>query len=290
MNENKGVLLGNRETDWGFAGAASQIVYKEELPSGDWTPYLPLEEWQWSPVGFDTMACVSFSALNVIEALYFFKTGFRRNFSDRFTATLSGTMPTGNYLWKVGDSIRKDGLVDESDWQFVKNPTWEKYYVMPPIEIINKAKEFLKEWEVQYEVIDFSRESLLKHIRQAPLQVVIPGHAVMNFLTTDQIYRYFDTYSPFIKDRPEGFVFAQKYVLLPITKKYMYSLVKNPLKTSEIYAVIGTTKRHIGNYYTLSQGNGVEWSFVSTNDIPFADEAAFAALTEGAEIIFTPHD
>lgn len=77
---------------------------------------------------------------------------------------------------------------------------------------------------------------------------------------------------------------------MPYFQKPMYNLVKNPLKTSEIYAVIGTTKRHIGNYYTLSQGNGVEWSFASTNDIPFADVTAFAALTEGAEIVFTPHD
>ena len=214
------------------------------------------------------------------------------NASDRWLATTSGTMPTGNYLWRVGDQIRKGGMIGESLWPKVENPTWEKYYIMPPIEIINKAKEFLKDWEVQYEVIDFSRESLLRHIKQAPLQVVIPGHAVMNFLTTDQIYKYFDSYGnpSFIKDRPEGFVFAQKYVLLPLTKKFMYNLVKDPLKTSEIYAVIGTTKRHIGNYYTLSQGNGVEWSYGTTNDIPFADVTAFAALTEGAEIVFTPHD
>ena len=68
-DKNHGVLLGNRETDWGFAGAASQIVYKEELPSGDWTPYLPLEEWQWSNIGWDSMACVSFSANNCIETI-----------------------------------------------------------------------------------------------------------------------------------------------------------------------------------------------------------------------------
>ena len=68
-DKNHGVLLGNRETDWGFAGAASQIVYKEELPSGDWTPYLPLEEWQWSNIGWDSMACVSFSATSVIETI-----------------------------------------------------------------------------------------------------------------------------------------------------------------------------------------------------------------------------
>lgn len=219
--ENKGVILGSRDTDW-IAGISSKIVYKVELPSGDWTPYLPLEEWQWHTIGFDTMACVTFSALNVLETLYFFKTGIRRNFSDRFTATLSGTMKTGNYLWKVGDSIRKDGLVDESEWGMIDNPTWDAYYTMPPIEVINKAKEFLKDWEVHYEVIDFTRESLLKHIKQAPVQVVIPGHAVMLFATTEQIYKYFDSYKPWEKERSDGFIFAQKYVLLPLNEKPMY--------------------------------------------------------------------
>ena len=78
--------------------------------------------------------------------------------------------------------------------------------------------------------------------------------------------------------------------MLYLTNMYPYTLYKNPLKTSEIYAVIGTTKRHIANYFTLSQGKGVEWDYSTTNDIPFADVTAFAALTEGAEIVFTPHD
>jgi len=77
---------------------------------------------------------------------------------------------------------------------------------------------------------------------------------------------------------------------MPYFNNFMYTLYKDPLKTSEIYAVIGITKRHIGNWYTLSQGNGVEWSFGVVADIPFADLTTFASLTEGAEIIFTPHD
>lgn len=294
MNENKGVknygvILGSREGDW-IAGGISGITYEEVLPSGDWTPYLPLEEWQWHTIGFDTMACVSFSALNVLETLYFFKTGVRRNFSDRFTAIMSGTMKIGNYLWKVGDSIRKDGLVDEADYPMIDNPTWDTYYVTPPIEVINKAKEFLKEWEVHYEVIDFTRESLLKHIKQAPIQVVIPGHAVMNFLTTDQIYKYFDSYAPFQKDRPEGFIFAQKYVLLPITNKPMYTLYKDPLKTSEIYAFGNGYKRHIANLYTIRKGKGKEWEYENEGTIPFADMAVFANIPEAEEICFLPND
>jgi len=141
--KNKGIILGNRQGDWGFAGAESQIVYEVVNPSGDWTPYLPPGEWQWNPIGFDTQACVTFSALNIIETLIFFHTGVRKNYSDRFTAVMSGTTPTGNYMWKVGDSIRKDGLVAEERWPAIENPTWDTYYSAPPIDVINEAKLYV---------------------------------------------------------------------------------------------------------------------------------------------------
>lgn len=282
MIENKGVILGNRESDW-IAGSNSQIEYKIENPSGNWTDYLPQEEWQYDPIGFDTMACVTFSALSILETLYSFKTGTKRNFSDRFTATLSGTLPTGNYLWRVGDSIRKDGLVDESDWPMIDNPKWDTYYTMPPIGIINKAKEFLKEWQVQYEVIDFSRESLLKHILQAPIQVVFPNHAVMLFSTTEQIYKYFDSYSPFVKERSGSFIFAQKYIL---NKKTMYTLFKGT--NGEIYAQGNGYIRHIANLYTLRKGQGREWADFGSNEDNIPQGGM--AFPEAEEIAFLPND
>ena len=212
MEENHGVILGQRNTDY----VAGTLPYEILNPSGDWTNWLPLGEWQAKP-GLETMACVSFSALNVIETLYYFKTGVQRNFSDRFTAKMSGTSLSGNWLWKVGDSIRKDGLVDEADWPWLEGADWEQYYATPPIDIINKAREFLKEWKVNYEFIDFTRESLLHHIKQSPIQVVFPNHAVMNFFTSDSIYKYFDSYAPYIKERNTDFISALKYVLSEIT-------------------------------------------------------------------------
>lgn len=231
--KNRGVILGSRDTDW-IAGETSKIVYKEENPSGDWTAYLPDGEWQYNPIGFDALACVTFSSLNVLETLYFFKTGTKRNFSDRFTAYMSGTTHEGNFTWKVGDSIRNDGLVDEADWRFPDNPTWDTYYAAPTIDVINKAKDFLKDWQVNYEIIDFTRESLIYHLKQAPIQVILPGHAVMLFATTEQVYRYFDSYGnpSFVKERSEPFIYAQKYVL---TKKTIMKTVQ-PVGDNRVYA------------------------------------------------------
>lgn len=207
--QNTGIIYGYRASDY----AGGTLPYEVLNESGDWTQYLPPGEWQ-RINALDVMACVSFSALNVLETLYFFLTGTQRNFSDRFTARMSGTTSDGNWLWKVGDSIRKDGLVDEIDWAWTNSIVdWDTYYANPPMDVINKAKEFLKEWEVKYEFIDFSRDSLIYHLKQSPIQVVFPNHAVMNFFTADQVYKYFDSYAPFIKDRSDGFTSATKYVL-----------------------------------------------------------------------------
>lgn len=206
--KNHGLLLGNRPEDW----IAGTIPYKAVNPSGDWTQWLPKGEWQYIQ-NVDLQACVTFSALNVIEILYYFLTGEQRNFSDRFTATLSGTTRNGNYLWKVGDSIRKDGLVDEDEWPTPQILTWENYYVMPPIGIINKGREFLKKWTINYEVIEPTKESIIHHLKQSPIQVCIPGHAVLTFTNPGQVYQYFDSYEPWLKSWDKDFIFAQRIVL-----------------------------------------------------------------------------
>jgi hypothetical protein len=205
---NYGLIEGQRKDDY----LGGTLPYEVRLESGDWTPYLPKGEWQYKN-GVDTMACVTFSALNAIETQYKFLTGTERNFSDRFTARMSGTTSEGNYLFRVTDSIRRDGLVDESVWPSPENFTWETYYTTPPIEVINQARTFLDDFVVQYEWIDVTRDSLIHHLKHSPIQVTIPGHAILNFYTTADVQKYFDSYEPFIKERTEPFVSAMKIVL-----------------------------------------------------------------------------
>lgn len=208
MEYNSGLIEGQRKDD--FLGGT--IPYEVRLESGDWTPYLPPEEWQKNKV-IDTMACVTFSALNSVETQYKFLMGKDRNFSDRFTARMSGTTTDGNWLFRVADSMRRDGLVEENDWPFPQNYTWDEYYATPPIEIVNKARTFLNDFVIQYEWVDVTRESLEKHLKHAPIQVTIPGHAVLNFWRKEDVQKYFDSYEPFIKERKEPFVSAMKIVL-----------------------------------------------------------------------------
>lgn len=205
---NDGVILGKRDSDY----LGGTLPYEVRNPSGDWTPYLPPGEFQYSNK-VDYMACVTFSALNSIEMQYKLITGQSLNFSDRFTAKMSGTLPEGNWLWKVGDSIRLDGIVEEQDWPTNPDYDWSQYYAEIPQAVKDKAKLFLQSWEVKYEFIDWGKSSLLYHLKHAPIQVVIPGHAVVNIFNNQDIYRYFDSYQPFVKDRNDGFVQAMKIVL-----------------------------------------------------------------------------
>lgn len=221
--KNFGVLEGKRETDF----IAGTLPYEVRNESGDWINYLPPGEWQRGTI--DTMACVTFSALNCIETQYKFLTGEYRNFSDRFTAKMSDTQPEGNYLWKVADSIRKDGIVDESAWATPSSFTWNSYYSEIPQEVRDQAKKFLEEWDIAYEWVDTSKASLMTHLKHAPIQVVIPGHAVMNFYTTGQIITFFDSYEPFIKE-VQNVMWALKYVLTrkkPNKKLMSETTVKN---------------------------------------------------------------
>jgi hypothetical protein len=108
---NDGALLGRRDTDF----VAGTLPYEERNPAGDWEPYAPPGERQSSYKG-DSMSCVSFSAINSIETQEKFLTGNQPNYSDRWTAKRSGTTRQGNYLWKVADTIRKEGLVLQEDY------------------------------------------------------------------------------------------------------------------------------------------------------------------------------
>ena len=181
-----------------IAGQETGIQYEEVNAAGDWTLSLPKRETQFINT-FDTQACVTFSALNIIEMQlnYFLASGKlspdkvkkltdwgfiedgKFNFSDRFTAKMSGTTPQGNSLQKVWDSIRKDGLLPELMWKSQGALNWADYYKEIPQQIKDYAKNILTIFEFKYEWVVTGNcaapnlELLKYHLKQAPLQ---PAH------------------------------------------------------------------------------------------------------------------
>lgn len=184
-----------------IAGLESGIVYSERNPSGDYTKYLPTDEYQSSLI-FDTMACVTFSGNNVAEMIFtmlieqgkiskeniewlkkngYFDANGKINFSDRFSAKVDGTTKTGNSMDNYWLSVRNVGLIPESMWSWDRSSKfdWDQYYSEPTKECYAMAEEFKKRFECLYEVVLYfsntpnpnQREILEKYLKQSPLHI-----------------------------------------------------------------------------------------------------------------------
>lgn len=248
MMKNTGVRIQKPlATDY-IAGAETGIIYKEVNPLGDWTVQLPMDERQLGKF-IDTMACVSFSALNSLEAQLNFGIYANPlskeskwlvsnkyvdgnglvNISDRFTAKMSGTTKQGNYLGAVWDSIRHHGVLPEWDYpNDLDKFNWEEYYKEIPQELKDKASKFLEIFETKYEWIT-SKNDIEKHLKQAPIQIVskvctpwnvetiIPTcgsgsqHATLLINQDTDHFDIFDHYEPF--DKKLALDFAIPYMM-----------------------------------------------------------------------------
>lgn len=161
-----------RVKDWragGLSGATKHLIRED----GDYTDFLPDVEYQ-KAVLFDTMGCVSFSALNCIETTLKAQYGLERNFSDRFTAKMSGTTKNGNYFAYVADSIRTQGAVPEDIWPFPRKQvspafTWDDYYTDIPDEIRAEGLKWLEEWKIEWEWVPM--RLIDEYLKYGPIQV-----------------------------------------------------------------------------------------------------------------------
>lgn len=167
--------------DW-FAGGVSGVDREVLREDGDYRDFLPEYE---SQIGiyFDTMGCVTFSALNVIETIAKVK-GITLNRSDRFTAKMSGTTKRGNYLSKVADSIAKNhGTVEEESWPYPRRQRtpvfdWDDFYSEIPEEIVMEGRRSLKKFKVQHEWVPTSQ--VREYLKYSPLQVTVQSFREKN--------------------------------------------------------------------------------------------------------------
>jgi len=224
-----------RETDY-FLGGSSLDETKIN-PSGDWSAYLPLKEYQ--NLGVETMACVIFSALNCLEIVLNFKYKESINFSDRFTAKMSNTTKRGNWMTIVGDSIRNDGLVLESDYPSVWT-NWDAYYKPIPQELIHLGTKSKERYKINNEwIIPTNIEYLVNALKIAPIQIVVHAwdkqvngiyqrtekalnHAVVLINSVPgQYWEIFDSYDSIVKK------LAWDY---KIQHGFKYSIIKNKME------------------------------------------------------------
>lgn len=126
---------------------------KEILPSGDWSVFCPLPEYQSRPT-FDTQACARFGTLNALEMLFSFVLKEDKQFSDRFLSIVAGASRNGDSPQNVIEAARKIGLIDEADLPFDSSiDNLDKFYSPNPMSgnLLYRAKEFLKQYSIGHE-------------------------------------------------------------------------------------------------------------------------------------------
>lgn len=237
-------------TDY-IADGDPSLGAEELLNTGDWRLYMPEGERQSIPFTFDTMSCVTFSFLNSLEGqvarlieldrisprakAFLYDNGYMGssgsvNFSDRFTAIMSGTLRSGNTFPAVAQSGRKHGLIPEKVLPFGDSKSFEQYHDLGNIKpyMVNLGQEFLKYFEIGYEwiLIGISSRTLTsgdvatiqENLKQAPLQIGVPfasHHAiVLTGMRGARDWDNFDSYDPFFNAK--NWNHEIRYVFKPV--------------------------------------------------------------------------
>lgn len=235
-----------RPTDYLEGTLPYELLNKE----GDWFDFLPLGEDQLIKFKFDTMSCVTFSALNNIEMQLKKITGKEFNFSDRFIAIMSGTTRNGNTLVNVADAIRKYGLIPEEMLPFGGN-TFEEYHNKNMItdEMLKVGQEFLKKYDIGYEWIfvgETNKGAMPAQLKHAPLQVAIPMQARHAVALPNETH-FFDSYSPYYKKIDQPMAYGFKLIIKEKTKGQAFGILKRGSKGQEVKDLQKELSKHIPN-------------------------------------------
>jgi len=271
FTKNKGLLKDepdNRDYIFG-AGIERKII----RPDGQWIEFLPTGELQKNPI--ETMSCTSQSLLNCIEIINKAKWGESKNYSDRFLAKCSGTTRYGNGMRTILETLRKYyGTVRENQWDGAGHSSWSKYYKSIPKNILNMAQLWIKEYELEYESVNLSKNAIMRALQCSPLYVA--GFA---WVKQDGLYRSygranhaftivgykqneywlaFDSYSPFLKKLDWNYKFGAiksiflekkktKYNQQAINKlmKRGFQYIQRPLSSGQIYKLTQAGLQHL---------------------------------------------
>lgn len=171
----------NPATRYGYIKAAikpedyifgsGQIPGEILQPYGQWGAFLPPDEFQ-NRNGVEPYACATFGTLNALEIILRRLYGADVNFSDRFTAQISGTQyQHGNSPHTVAEYIRKIGAVPEEAWPITPDvDTFEKWYAEPGKSLYDRARRFLSEYDFRHDWLPDTKPDTLKEaLKHSPV-------------------------------------------------------------------------------------------------------------------------
>jgi len=139
--------------------------------SRDWRSYRPKLEVQKNR-NLDTYSCTNFANNNVTEEMHKLLYKDDVNYSDMFSARVSGTVyRRGNSHKNVAESRRKYGSVLESVEPFTEDTTRQQYYKKPPKEHLQIGLRWLNDYEYGYSRVN--PKAFEDAIQFSPLQVAV---------------------------------------------------------------------------------------------------------------------
>lgn len=171
MNKNTGFITEKRSPEDYVLGGLSKS--SRVALNIKWSDHLPIKENQ-ARRGVDTISCVSFTTLNVIEILLKAQFGKVSNYADRFLAVISETTPRGNSPSKVGQALRKKGAIPETMLPFSSDiKSFRDYHSPIPKRLYREAKKFLAKYEVKHEWVDTDPQSLMEALTLSPVGISV---------------------------------------------------------------------------------------------------------------------
>lgn len=234
--QNTGILPETRPDDF----LQGIIPYKVILESGDWRPFLPEGEPQYSQVA-DSFSCVSFANNNQAE-IQLKQQGLDYNFSDRALSKLSQTVTAlntpdktkwGNSLMKVADTSYRVGRILESDWPLPSNFSLTTFFADIPQSVMDKVIFF----DEDSAFISGVPDSLSYHLKQCPIQITIPypyaNHDVVLVYIEGTTAWYFDSYpgsTNYLKTMPVGDIQAAMKLTIKPRTMTKYYIIKDGSK------------------------------------------------------------
>lgn len=220
----------------------------------DWTPFAPTDGDTQESQRTETNACVSFSAIHIIEMLLKKQTGLEIEFSERALAKFSGTTPTGNSFVNVLNALNHHPLILDQNWPIPNdNYTWDEFYQTVSFNLVDGGQQ------LKFQMKPVPLNKIAEYLNYAPLWVEIRlsptvTHAVALLTPTT----YFDSYGKLIK--PLNY---------PIINVYLLQFMSNVL--------------------LVKKGNEFGFYFPATNEQAMIDKAlnvgyALPTLNNGANV------
>jgi hypothetical protein len=156
-----------RPTNYKFGAVEKQVLRSD----GQWLDFDPECEIQKGDEE-DWMDCVSESDVNDESLILQRKFNIKNNWSQRKRAKESGTTHSGNSLYAVADSAKNKGLCLEMDWPRDRTMNWNEYYAPLSANAVAKGKQYVAQFDVNYEQVPTNQDALMEALKYAPVQVI----------------------------------------------------------------------------------------------------------------------